>query len=309
MKSLQHTALYNKFSLHLRQTFGQRVQKLPLCAGFSCPNRDGALSYEGCLYCNQTGSASPLLDNLPSLKDQFKQGRKTLTKKYGSCKFLAYFQAFSNTYAPVGELQKLYDEVLGWDKENIVGLAIGTRPDCIPDEVLNLLQGYAQRYYLWLELGLQSCHDRTLNLINRGHNAKQFSDAVKRAKLRDLRICTHIILGLPEETKEEMRQTAHFLNKCRVDAVKIHGLYVLKDTPLAQIYQQGEYTPLTFSEYVSLTCDFLEILSPDIIIQRLTSDPPAKELLAPEWMLDKFRIINAIEDELNRRNSEQGAKL
>ncbi len=300
---------YNKFSKHLRQVFGQRVQKLPLCAGFSCPNRDGSLSYEGCIYCNQTGSASPLLDNLPSLKDQFEQGKKALTKKYGQCKFLAYFQAFSNTYAQVEELEKLYDEVLSWDQENIVGLAIGTRPDCVPDEVLNLLQGYARHYYLWLELGLQSSRDRTLKLINRGHTVAQFSDAVRRAKERDLRICAHIILGLPGETKGDMLQTARFLNKRQVDAVKIHGLYILKDTPLARMYQQGEYAPLTFPEYISLACDFLEYLSANIIIQRLTSDPPAKELLAPEWMLDKFRIINAIEEELNRRNSRQGIKL
>lgn len=300
---------YNKFSQHLRQTFGQRVQKLPLCAGFSCPNRDGSLSYGGCIYCNQAGSASPLLDNLPSLRDQFERGKQALTKKYGACKFMAYFQAFSNTYAPVEDLRSLYDEVLSWDKKTVVGLAIGTRPDCVPDEVLDLLRGYAERYYFWLELGLQSSHDRTLKLINRGHTVAQFSDAVRRAKVRGLRICAHIILGLPGEANDEMLQTADFLNKHRVDAVKIHGLYVLKDTPLAHMYQQEKYVPLTFSEYIPLACDFLERLSPDIIIQRLASDPPAKQLLAPEWMLDKFRIINAIEDELTHRNSRQGAKL
>ncbi len=297
---------YNKFSQHLRQTFGQRVQKLPLNAGFSCPNRDGVLSSLGCIYCGACGAASPLLDNLPTLKKQFERARQALTKKYGNCKFIAYFQAFTNTYAPVEELKKLYDEALSWDRDNIVGLAIGTRPDCVSDEVLDLLADYAKRYYFWLELGLQSSHDRTLELINRGHAVAQFANAVKRAKQRNLRICTHIILGLPGETTEEMLATASFLNHQQVDAVKLHGLYVLKDTPLAAMYGRGGYIPLTFAEYISLACDFLERLSPDIIIQRLTSDPPLNTLIAPQWMLDKFKILNGIEQELARRNSKQG---
>ncbi len=297
---------YNKFSQHLRQTFGRRVQKLPLNAGFSCPNRDGVLSSQGCIYCGPCGAASPLLDNIATLKKQYERARQALTKKYGPCKFIAYFQAFTNTYAPVNELQKLYDEVLGWDKDNIAGLAIGTRPDCVPDEVLDLLADYAGRYYFWLELGLQSSHDRTLKLINRGHTVAQFEDAVKRARLRNLRICAHIILGLPGETREEMLKTAGFLNQQQVAAVKLHGLYVLRDTPLAAIYEQGEYEPLTFAEYISLACDFLERLSPDIIIQRLTSDPPFNSLIAPQWMLDKSKILCGIERELASRGSKQG---
>jgi hypothetical protein len=301
-----HSHRYNKFSRHLRQTFGQRVQKLPLDADFSCPNRDGTLSRQGCIYCGQSGSASPLLENLPSLRDQFECGKQTFTKKYPHCKFIIYFQAFTNTYAPTAQLRKLYDEVLSWDRKNIVGMAIGTRPDCVSNEVLDLLQGYARHYYFWLELGLQSHHEHTLQLINRGHTAAQFQDAVRRAKTRGLKICAHIILGLPGETRKEMLKTALFLNQQKVDAVKIHGLYILEKTPLARMYAQGTYTPLTFAEYIPLVCDFLERLSPSIIIQRLTGDPPADQLLAPQWMLDKLKALNAIEQELTRRDSRQG---
>jgi hypothetical protein len=308
MEPADFTPRYAKFSRRLRQVFGQRVQKLPLNAGFSCPNRDGTLSRQGCIYCGQAGSASPMLDNLSSLKAQFERGKQILTKKYGRCKFIVYFQPFTNTYAPVEQLRSLYDEVLDWDRQNIVGLAIGTRPDCVPDPVLDLLQQYARHCYLWLELGLQSCHDRTLRLINRGHSAAQFEDAVKRAKTRGLRICAHIILGLPGETREDMLATARFLNRQGIEGVKIHGLYVLKNTPLARMYEQGEYVPLTFTEYISLASDFLERLSPAILIQRLTADPPLKQLLAPRWMLNKSQVIAAIEQELASRDSRQGIK-
>jgi radical SAM protein (TIGR01212 family) len=303
------SARYNKFSLHLRELFGQRIQKLPLSAGFNCPNRDGTLSRSGCIYCGEKGAASPLLDNLPDLHKQYERGKAIFARKYPRCKYIAYFQAYTNTYAPPDKLKKLYDMVLSWDRQDLVGLAIGTRPDCLPDTTLDLLESYARDYYFWLELGLQSCHDRTLKLINRGHNIAQFKDALIRARTKNLRICAHIILGLPGECAEDMLKTAEFLNQQGVNAVKIHGLYILKNTALARMYTNGEYAPLSFESYVPLVCDFLEVLSPSIIIQRLTADPPVEGLLAPKWMLNKRQIIGAIEQELIRRNSRQGAKF
>ncbi len=300
---------YNKFSRRLREIFGCRVQKLPLDAGFSCPNRDGSVSYGGCIYCSSKGAASPMLDNTDNLRAQYEKSRRILKRKYGNCKFMLYFQAYTNTYAPAAKLRKLYDSALVWDKQDIVGLSVATRCDCAADDVLDLLADYAQKYYFWLELGLQSARDHTLKLINRGHTLAQYKDAVTRAKSRNLKICVHIIIGLPGEGREDIIAMADLLNSQSIDAVKIHGLYIIRDTPLAKMYYRNDYIPLTFNQYVDLTCDFLERLSPDIIIQRLSSDPGTDELLAPLWMSNKFEVLSAIESRLEARNTRQGISI
>lgn len=292
----------------MRGRFGCRVQKLPLSVAMGCPNRNGAIGRGGCIFCGGTGGASPLLFGLTSLQEQLERGRQALWRKYGRCKFLLYLQAFSNTYAPAEELKALYDRLLGWDPENVAGLSIGTRPDCLPPEVLDLLAEYAQRHTLWVELGLQSAHDKTLRLIHRGHTVMQFTQAVEDLKLRKVNVCAHVILGLPEENRKQMLETASFLRRVGVDGVKLHMLYVLEGTPLARIWREGKLRLLDQEEYISLAVDFLERLSPSIIIQRLVSDPPP-DYLAPDWLKYKTETISGIQTEMERRETWQGYAL
>ncbi len=296
---------YHKFSLYLRRQFGCRVQKIPLNAGFSCPNRDSSLGKDGCIYCGAQGAGGELGQHSLSLRRQMLEGIGNTLKGHPDCKFIAYFQAFSNTYAPVETLDRLYREALGVDPR-VIGLAVGTRPDCLSDGIWELLADYARRYYFWLELGLQSAHNKTLRLIGRGHDRQQFTQAVQRAHVLGLRVCAHVILGLPGEGRREILRTARYLNALGVEGVKIHNLYVLEGTKLAQLHRQGLYQPLSRDEYVRLATDFLSHLSPQIVIQRLAADPPHSLLLAPPWAMKKSLVLTAIEGELLRRDSWQG---
>ncbi|MEK6545889.1 MAG: TIGR01212 family radical SAM protein, partial [Nitrospinota bacterium] len=219
----------------------------------------------------------------------------------------AYFQAYSNTYSPISNLKKLYDEALSVD--GIIGLSIGTRADCLPDKTLDLLQGYAEKTYLWLEIGLQSIHNRTLKIINRGHTFEQFLDTVERARGRGFKICTHVILGLPGESSNDMMKTAKTVGESGIDGIKLHHLHILKGTPLEKIYLNKEFNLLDENTYVNLVCDFLEYLPHDIIIQRLVGDAPNDRLIAPLWSLSKADIIKAIDKKMERRESYQGIKV
>ncbi len=227
-----------------------------------------------------------------------------MIRKYKARKFLAYFQAFTNTYAPPERIRTLYDEALA--VPDIVGLIVGTRPDCLPQAVIELLCEYDKRTYFWLEIGLQSGQDRTLKRLNRGHDVKSFIAAVQQVKKHDIRVCAHVILGLPEESKEEMLSMVHLLNGLEIDGVKLHLLHVLTGTRLAEEYERDEFRILERDEYVELVCDFLERLRPDILIHRLTGDGHRDSLLAPLWSLAKFEVLNAIDNELSRRGSRQG---
>ncbi|HIE30015.1 TPA: TIGR01212 family radical SAM protein [Candidatus Poribacteria bacterium] len=290
----------------LREKFGCKVYKVSLDAGFTCPNRDGTLASGGCIYCDSRGSAAPIIDSRLSIRGQMKAGIAFGRRRYKAKKFIAYFQAFSNTYAPVAKLKKLYDEALNF--EDVVGLSISTRPDCAPNSVLNLIEGYAQNYHVWLEYGIQSIHHRTLQLINRQHGLAEFTDAVLRTKDRTINICAHVIIGLPGETRDEILETAKVISALRLDGVKIHSMYIVRGTKLEQMYKSGDYEPLTFEEYVSIASDFLELLPPNMVIQRLTGDCPGDILVAPEWTLDKQRILTGITEELKRRDSWQGSR-
>lgn len=294
---------YRSFSRYLREIFGCRVQKIPLDAGFTCPNRDGR-GFGGCIYCGPRGSGTGAYENGVPLGEQIRAGIESGKRRFGKCKFIAYFQAFTNTYAPPERLKSLYDEALR--HQEVVGLSIGTRPDCAPHEVLELLEEYARRCHFWVEYGLQSAHDYTLELINRGHDIAQFVDAVERTKGRGINICAHIILGLPGETKEEMMATADLVASLELEGIKIHSLYVLKGTKLAEIYQRGEFRLLELEEYVSLVCDFLERLPPDMVIQRLTGEAPRDLLVAPRWSREKMAVLGKIDTELEQRGSYQG---
>lgn len=293
---------YVRFTDHLRQTFACRVHKVCIDAGFTCPNRDGTVASGGCIYCNNV-SFSPGNRRL-SVTEQIEQSKPFLRKRYKAQKFVAYFQAYTNTYGDVRQLKSLYDEALASD--DIVGLSIGTRPDCVSDEVLDLLADYASHTYLWLELGLESGHDQTLTLINRGHTVAAFDDAVHRAQQRGLRLCAHVILGLPGESTAAMVETARHLAALRLDAVKLHHLHVVRHTVLEKMYQRGDLTLFSLDAYARVVVDCLEALPPAMIVMRLIGDAPRSTLVAPAWSLHKQAALRRIEQELERRDTYQG---
>jgi len=295
---------YNNFNTYLRNIFGCRVQKITIDAGFSCPNRDGTISTRGCIYCNVRGSGTGAYATGLSVTDQLLQGKRVLSKRYKAKKFIAYFQAFSNTYAPFDKLKSLYEEAL--EVDDVVGLSIGTRPDCVDESVLELLQGYGKKYLVWIEYGLQSVHDATLAFINRGHDFKCFKKTVAATKNRGIKICAHVILGLPNEKKTDMLKTARAVASMEIDGLKIHLLYVVKGTKLDKLYATGKYRCLEQHEYVDLVCDFLERIPKNMIIQRLTGDPHPEELVAPMWSKKKMEILNLIKETLEKRDSWQG---
>ena len=277
---------YNAFSHELKRVFGCKVQRISIDAGFSCPNRDGTLDTKGCIYCGGHGSGSYGIRRDLGVAAQLEDGKEVMRRKYRAHKFIAYFQAYSNTYAPVEVLRTLFDEAL--DVSEIVGIIIATRPDCLPDEVLDYLAKLSERTYLWLELGLQTSSDSSLKFINRHHDHACSVSAIERAKSRGLRVCAHIILGLPGETREEMLAMAGELNRLGVDGVKLHLLHVMKGTRLAEMYLQGGVELLDRDSYAGLVCDVLERLDPKILIHRLTGDGGHDNLMAPLWSLKKF---------------------
>ena len=298
---------YNDLNTYLRSLFGCRVQKITIDAGLSCPNRDGTISSGGCIYCNTRGSGTGAAARGLTITEQLLLGKRALTRRYKAKKFLAYFQSFSNTYGPAQKLKLLYDEALA--VEDIVGLSIGTRPDCVGPSVLELLQGYAQRHLIWVEYGLQSASDATLALINRGHDVQCFKDAVSATANRGIKICAHVILGLPHESREDMLHTARTLAGLEIDGIKLHLLYVVKGTRLETLYRQGKFSCLEQREYVDLVCDFLERIPRHVIIQRLTGDPHPEELAAPQWSLKKSETLALINTTLAERDSWQGKRV
>jgi radical SAM protein (TIGR01212 family) len=298
---------YSTFSDELKRQFGCKVQRISVDAGFTCPNRDGSLDSDGCIFCGGHGSGSHgILRNL-SVAEQIEDGKEVMRRKYRASKFIAYFQAYSNTYAPVDRLRELFNEAL--TDPDVVGLIVATRPDCLPDEVLDYLQELSQQTYLWLELGIQTIYDRSLQLINRYHDHSCSVDAIQRVKSRGIRLCVHIILGLPGETQAEMLAMADELNRLGVDGVKLHLLHVMKGTRLAEMYGRGEVEVMGRDDYAGLICAFLEKLNPHILIHRLTGDGGHDNLIAPLWSLKKFEILNLIDAELERRGTQQGARL
>jgi uncharacterized protein len=298
---------YNAFSDELKRVFGCRVQRISVDAGMTCPNRDGTLDTSGCIFCGGHGSGSYGIIRELSIAGQIEDGKEVMQRKYKASRFLAYFQAYSNTYAPVERLKSQYAEALA--VPDVVGLIIATRPDCLPDEILELLADLHRQTYLWLELGMQSMHDRTLALINRRHDHACTVDAVRRARERGLRVCSHIILGQPGESREEMLAMAGELNRLSVDGVKLHLLHVMRGTVLEEMYGRGEVRVLDRDEYAGLVCDFLERLDPRILIHRMTGDGGHDNLVAPLWSLKKFEILNLIDAELQRRGTHQGIRV
>ena len=297
---------YQLFSAHLKKHFGVRVHKVSVDAGFGCPNRAGGRTGPGCLFCDPGGAGAVGIERQSSVAAQIEKGKEVMSRKYKAGKFMAYFQPFSNTLAPVDQLRALYDQALAVD--DVVGLAVGTRPDCVPPDVLDLLGEYHRSTYFWLELGLQSSHDRTLDRLQRGHDYAAFADAYHRAKSQSLNICVHVILGLPGESREDMLATTDILADLRVDGVKLHLLHVMRNTPLGQLYDEGKVEMMDRDEYIELVVDVVERLPRETLIHRLTGDGPRAQLLAPLWSLKKWEVLNAIDAEFARRGSCQGAR-
>ncbi len=302
--TLTPTLPYYRLKDHLQSRFGARVQKVTLDAGLTCPNRDGRVGRGGCIYCNARGSGTGAAARGQSLSQQLAAGIAKLSARYQAQKFIAYFQSFSNTYAPLPKLRQLYDQVLAHPQ--VVGLSIGTRPDCLSPAIIELLASYNRTHLVWLELGLQSAHDRTLQMINRGHDAACFADAVRQAAAQGLEVLAHVILGLPQENGADMVATARFLAALPLAGVKIHLLYVIQGTPLADLYKCGAFQPLRQDEYVDILVAFLEVLPPHFVIHRLTGDPHPQELLAPTWCLDKAAVLRQIKETFLRRQTFQG---
>lgn len=296
---------YNQFSAYLKDKFGVKVYKITLDAGFSCPNRDGKISTGGCIFCDDGGSFSQAHSNLLSIEEQVQTGIKNLSGRFKAEKFMSYFQAFSNTYKPVAELEKIYKSSLC--DERIVGLSIGTRPDCVDDEKLKLISSFTKDYETWLEYGLQSIHDKTLERINRGHDFDCFLKAYEKTKENNIKVCVHVIFGL-WESHDEIMQTAQKLAELKVDGVKIHMLCALENTKLANLYRAGEIDFMSEDEYVQTVCDFLEYLPPDTTIHRLAGNGFSKTLIEPQWLGKKFDCLNKIDREFEKRNSYQGCK-
>ncbi|HWP59232.1 MAG TPA: TIGR01212 family radical SAM protein [Candidatus Acidoferrales bacterium] len=295
---------YNSFNRVLREAFGCRVYKVSLRADFTCPNRDGRVATGGCIYCNNAGHTPLSYEPALSIREQMERGIEAVRRRHRADKFIAYFQSYTNTYGPLTKLERLYREALALP--DVVGLAVGTRPDCVPDDVLDLIAAIARDAYVWLELGLESTQERTLRWVNRGHGLAEFVDAVARSKRRGLRVCAHLILGFPGETREEILATPAFLNALEIDGVKLHNLHVIRNTVLERLYRAGGLPLLSRDEYVALVVDFLERLRPETIVHRLTGETYRELTVAPEWSINKMGLFNAIEKELAARDSWQG---
>ena len=310
MHSLKDTTKrYNQYSQHLKELFNCKVYKVTIDAGFSCPNRDGAISTGGCIFCEDGGSFSQAHSGQLSIDEQLDTSIKKLKDRFGAKKFISYFQAYSNTYAPVEKLKSLYDEAISHPE--VVGLSIGTRPDCVDEEKIRLINSYTENHHVWVEYGLQSIHNKTLKLINRGHSSEDFIKAYELTRKfgKDIKICVHVILGLPGETRQEMLETANALADLGINGIKIHLLCALKDTELEKMYNRGEFNPLSAEDYVDTVCDYLEILPKETVIHRLAGNGLKKILVAPKWLPEKFKVLNLIDRELERRGTFQGSKF
>lgn len=300
---------YYTYDYYLRKTFGGKCAKIPLDAGFTCPNIDGRCGYGGCIYCSDRGSGDFAASAALPIAEQFEITKEKLGSKWSTERCIPYFQAHTNTYAPLETLKEKYGEALS--QKGVVGLNIATRADCLPDDAVEYLAEIAERTVLTVELGLQSAHDETARLINRGHTFEEFLAGYNklRAASDKINICVHIILGLPGESEDKMLETVRRVARLRPHQVKIHLLHVIKGTPMAKIYERGDYVPLEKDKYVDIVCRALELLPPETVIGRLTGDGMADDLLAPEWSKKKVSVINDIDKKLFDMNTCQGAKF
>lgn len=301
----ESTARYRSLSSWLKEQFRGPVRKITLDAGLGCPNRDGTMGTDGCIYCNPRGSGTGADAGGVPLKEQVDRGIAFLSKRYKCNKFIAYFQSFTNTYAEPERLSRIYAEAL--DRPEVVGLAVGTRPDCVPDPVLDVLSDIARNRLVWIEYGLQSIHDKTLHLINRGHGSGAFLDAIRRTRERGMLSVAHLILGLPGESKGDMVETARAVADSGAWGVKLHPLYVIRGTALERMLQAGKYVPMSQEACTEAILSVMRVLHPDMVIHRMSSDPHEEELEAPSWMLQKREVRKHLEQAMERIEFRQGS--
>lgn len=297
---------YNAFGRYMKDRFGGPVFKVNVDAGFTCPNRDGTVSTGGCIYCNNDSFRPSACTSLLPVREQVERGIPYLRSRYGAGRFLVYFQPYTNTYAPVATLERLYREALS--VPGVMGLAIGTRPDCVDGEKIALLESLARDHFILVEFGLQSVHDRTLEFINRGHDYACFRDALSLTAGRGIRIGAHIILGFPTETREEMLSMADEISRLPVEFLKIHQLQVVKDTALADLYAAQPFPTFGYEDYIALLADFFERLSPEIVLQRLFAAAPEGILIAPVWNRTRSEFLRDLDAVLEERGSFQGKR-
>lgn len=304
--------LFYGLNTYLKARFGTKVQRITLEANLDCPNRDGLKAFGGCTFCTADGSSAGAFEITDPISKQLEDGVKLFGKRFGAREFIAYLQSFTNTYAPVDKLKKIYDEAIS--HPDIAVLAIGTRADCLQDEVLDLIESYNNKVEVWLDIGLQTVHNETLDLINRADTKENFFDALNRAKKRNLIVCAHTIFGLPGESKEMFYETMKCLAKSPIDAIKIHQLLVLEKTKIAKDFKEGLIRTLEKDEYINLVCDFLEMLPKNVVIHRLFAEAKPGELIAPLWAQkddggrNKQQMLQEIKQELIRRGTKQGSK-
>lgn len=302
-----HQKPYNSLNEYYQKIFGQKVAKISIDGGFTCPNRDGTIATEGCIFCSPRGSGDFTLGTDFSISQQIQKGKEIMSRKWKNPKFIAYFQAFTNTYAPIGVLDAKYKEAIS--QEGIVGLAIATRPDCMEEDVLALLASYQKQIPLWVELGLQTSKESTAHFIHRGYSNAVFEKAVFDLAKRNIPVVVHVILGLPHETREDMLETIDYLNHLPIHGIKLQLLHVLKDTPLASYYQTGAFSVLEKEEYLTLLCDIINRLRSDIVIHRLTGDGPKESLIAPLWSLQKREVLNSLHKKMKEEQCFQGKNM
>jgi len=295
---------YNNYNSYLKEKFGCRVHKVSVDVGFTCPNRDGNVAIGGCIYCNNDSFVPSYAKSRVSLQDQIRTGMEYLKKRFKAEKFIIYFQAYTNTYDKIEKLEKLYREAL--DNENVVGLAIGTRSDCVDEEKIKLFDDLAKDWFVSIEYGIESIYDKTLEYMNRGHNYKSIIDAIRITKERGIHIGAHIIVGFPTEAKEEMLQMANEVSRLNIDFLKVHNLHIVKNTPLARMYAKDPFHLFNYQEYLDFITCFLERLAPNIVIERLFTDTPQDLLIAPRWNKTHTEILRGIDMELERRDTYQG---
>ena len=298
---------FNSYNEHMKKIFGCKVYKVSIDGNFSCPNRDGNKSVDGCIFCDANGSSSRTNILNTSITNQIKNNIRIRRSRYRAKKFIAYFQSFTNTYGSVAELKKKYDEAISADKE-IVGLNISTRADCINEEKIKLIASYKDKVkYVCIEYGMQTCHNKTLKILNRQETHKDFLKALNLTKKYNLHHCAHVILGLPGETIEDQLVTAETISKLDIEGIKIHLLTAMKNTRLEKMYNKGIWSPLSYEDYISLICCFLEKIHPECIIHRLSGSGHPEHLLAPTWLKNsKIKIVNDVIEEFKRRNTSQG---
>ena len=298
---------YHTLDYFYKHKFNSKVFKVSLNAGLSCPNIDGTVGKGGCIYCSNSGSGEFAGNKNDDIITQFNEIKKMMLKKWPNAKYIGYFQAHTNTYAPVETLKKLYEPIL--QQENVVGLNIATRPDAISDECLKYLEELNKKTYLTIELGLQTIHKKTTKIINRCHTLECFENMVKKLREKNINVVVHIINGLPYETKEDMIKTAKYLNTLDIQGIKIHMLSVIKNTKLEKLYQLKPFHILTEEEYIDIVINQLENLSPEIVINRITGDPKLDDLIQPTWLVKKFCVLNNIDKEILKRNTYQGKNI